>query len=299
MKRSFNAIAIHIIFFVVVSNQAFGNDVNNDSKVGIDDAVIALQVTSGIQSQIYLPTEIKWAGDWESHDRQYNKNDIVSYNGTSYICVLPHISSDDRLPTNKALWDIVALKGDTGSQGLKGDIGLQGIQGEKGNTGPQGIQGEKGDTGSQGLPPEHQWNGTSLRFQNTDGSWGSYVDLKGDKGESVDENQSTNGVFSVKTSNTASPKEINHNLNSVPKKITFYMHSRGGFESSSTGIYQSNSQNVIYSEGARGDYVLCFNDTYGLFYGYISSINETSFTISWKHEGSVAKDIYILWDAEK
>ena len=33
------------------------------------------------------------------------------------------------------------------------------------------------------ITPEHQWNITSLRFKNPDGSWGEYVDLKGDKGE--------------------------------------------------------------------------------------------------------------------
>jgi hypothetical protein len=36
--------------------------------------------------------------------------------------------------------------------------------------------------GAQGLSPSHTWNGTALRFQNPDGSWGSYVDLKGSTG---------------------------------------------------------------------------------------------------------------------
>ena len=44
-------------------------------------------------------------------------------------------------------------------------------------------------SGPQGLPPVHEWNGTNLRFQNPDGSWGDSVNLigprgvKGDKGE--------------------------------------------------------------------------------------------------------------------
>ena len=31
--------------------------------------------------------------------------------------------------------------------------------------------------------PRHEWSGTQLRFENKDGSWGTYVDLKGDKGD--------------------------------------------------------------------------------------------------------------------
>jgi len=163
MKFSLKTIYFLIILFVSILNMAFGNDVNNDTKVGVDDAVIALQVASGTKSQIFLPTEINWAGTWESQNRQYNKNDIVFYNGSSYICILPHTASDNRLPTNNALWELVALKGETGLQGTKGEKGetglqgQQGIQGEKGDSGPQGPQGiqgkkgEKGDTGPIGL----------------------------------------------------------------------------------------------------------------------------------------------------
>lgn len=102
-------------------------------------------------------------------------------------------------------------KGDTGPQGvkgLKGDQGIQGIQGPKGNTGPIGPQGEigpigpkgnKGDQGLKGDKPSHQWNNTELRFENPNGTWGSYVDLigpqgpqglqglKGDKGDKGDQ----------------------------------------------------------------------------------------------------------------
>ncbi len=32
--------------------------------------------------------------------------------------------------------------------------------------------------GTPGLPPEHQWDGTRLRFRHPDGTWGAWVDLK-------------------------------------------------------------------------------------------------------------------------
>ena len=33
------------------------------------------------------------------------------------------------------------------------------------------------------LTPDHEWDGTQLRFENTDGTWGDFVDLKGEQGE--------------------------------------------------------------------------------------------------------------------
>ena len=42
----------------------------------------------------------------------------------------------------------------------------------------------KGPRGASvvGDSPSHQWSGTSIRFQNPDGSMGSYTDLKGSRG---------------------------------------------------------------------------------------------------------------------
>jgi len=53
------------------------------------------------------------------------------------------------------------------------------IKGPKGDQGPQGEQGPKGDK------PAHEWQGTSLRFENPDGSWGQFVNLKGQDGTGV------------------------------------------------------------------------------------------------------------------
>lgn len=91
-------------------------------------------------------------------------------------------------------------KGDTGPQGPAGPQGDPGIQGPEGPQGPQGEKGAtgdpgpKGDTGAagpagadgaQGLPPEHEWQGTALRFKEPDGSWGQAVDLRGAPGSSA------------------------------------------------------------------------------------------------------------------
>ena len=52
---------------------------------------------------------------------------------------------------------------------LKGNMGPQGVQG------PQGIRGEQGEKGDRGTPPNHNWMGSELQFENTDGSWGMQI----------------------------------------------------------------------------------------------------------------------------
>lgn len=50
------------------------------------------------------------------------------------------------------------------------------VQGPMGPAGPQGVQ---GPTGSQ---PAYEWNGTQIRFENPDGSWGPFINLVGPPG---------------------------------------------------------------------------------------------------------------------
>jgi hypothetical protein len=49
-------------------------------------------------------------------------------------------------------------------------------KGDKGDKGDDGLDGEKGDM------PDHQWRGTSIRFEKPDGSWGQWVELRGLRG---------------------------------------------------------------------------------------------------------------------
>ena len=79
-----------------------------------------------------------------------------------------------------------------GPQGGRGDVGSQGQQGPKGETGDRGERGSKGDRGEQGLQgvqgpqgpfPQHRWDGTTLSFQQPDGSYSAPVDLQGPQGK--------------------------------------------------------------------------------------------------------------------
>jgi hypothetical protein len=87
----------------------------------------------------------------------YKVNNKVFYPVTGSAYVMHTFSGvAGTLPTDTNYWQIIA---------------------EKGEQGIQGIQGETGDE------PAHEWSGTELRFQNPDGSWGSYTDLKGETGD--------------------------------------------------------------------------------------------------------------------
>lgn len=91
--------------------------------------------------------------------------------------------------------------GEEGPQGPKGDQGPRGLKGEKGDKGDRGPEGEKGDTGPM---PDHQWRDTSLRLQDPDGTWGRYVNLKGEKGDPGIPGSSGGGLSRI----TASKVEV-------------------------------------------------------------------------------------------
>jgi len=63
-----------------------------------------------------------------------------------------------------------------GKNGRDGKDGRDGLDGKNGRDGKDGLPGPKGDI------PAHEWEGTKVRFQNQDGSWGEFVDLKGKDG---------------------------------------------------------------------------------------------------------------------
>lgn len=79
-------------------------------------------------------------------------------------------------------------QGDIGPTGPKGATGPQGAKGPTGAQGIQGIQGPKGDTGAtgpqgpRGVGPNHKWTGTTLAFENPDGTYAAGVNLKGAQG---------------------------------------------------------------------------------------------------------------------
>ena len=114
-----------------VSNS--GTTTNAILNFGIPQGIQGIQGTSFIFRNTY------------SSSTQYLPNDVIYYNGSSYICILASLNN---LPTNITYWNILALKGDTGSQGIQGIQGIQGATGATGATGAKGDKGDKGDSSS-------------------------------------------------------------------------------------------------------------------------------------------------------
>ena len=148
---------INFIFIVLVmyllnpsySNSGLLGDIDKDGKIGLSEAVYALQVTSGITPALTSSYVITWKGTWAAN-QSYQLYDAVQFNGSSYLCLQNHTSSVSNEPPYLNVWDILALQGSTGLTGPQGPTGVTGATGPTGLTGATGPQGPMGDTGATG-----------------------------------------------------------------------------------------------------------------------------------------------------
>lgn len=100
-----------------------------------------------------------WRGAWAA-GISHNENDLVRHEGSTYVCVNPHTSSNSNKPGSGAgKWALFAQKGATGSTGPRGE---KGDKGNTGSTGPAGPAGPPGPSGSQGSDGEDAPVGLSL-----------------------------------------------------------------------------------------------------------------------------------------
>ncbi len=58
-----------------------------------------------------------WQGEWSLAGENYKIGDGVQYEGSSFVCVEAHTSSDSTPPLSSVYWDLLALKGDKGDSG--------------------------------------------------------------------------------------------------------------------------------------------------------------------------------------
>jgi len=107
MRTTFLHLAIIYLNFFTPLN-VFSNDVNQNGKIDLGDAIIALKVSSDFQN-ISVSKLINWRGRW-TNDTVYLLYDSVQYNNSSYICKRKHQSNtlEDAVPTNMYLWDVLA-----------------------------------------------------------------------------------------------------------------------------------------------------------------------------------------------
>jgi hypothetical protein len=81
----------------------------------------------------------------------YSVNDVVTYNGSSYVAIAASTGPDNPTPdTNPAAWSVMAAQGAAGDAGAPGAAGPPGAPGPAGAQGPSGPQGPVGSTGPAG-----------------------------------------------------------------------------------------------------------------------------------------------------
>ena len=90
-----------------------------------------------------------YMGAWTSGINYY-PYDVVTEDGTSYVCVAEIASSTTPPSLDTSHWDVFAARGEQGEQGPQGIQGATGPQGATGAQGPTGATGPAGPTGATG-----------------------------------------------------------------------------------------------------------------------------------------------------
>ena len=133
-------------------------------------------------------------------------------------------------------------KGDTGAQGPQGQQGIQGLQGETGSQGPKGDDGEQGLQGPQGLQGETGLTG-SQGIQGETGAKGDTgaTGAKGDKGETGETGtqglQGLQGIQGIQGEQGLQGVPGNPATDTNTRIFSFVLH-RG--ENATTGVNKTN-----------------------------------------------------------
>lgn len=147
------------------------------------------------------PARAVYKGPWDAA-AIYEYNNMVRHGGSLWVYISDEaIPGDEPIPSEgdknlsvSGRWTVIGGKGEKGDkgergiQGVSGVNGLDGAQGPRGAiglTGPQGPKGPQGPAGIQGprgTAPDHEWNGSKLRWKNPDGTWAAWADLRGPQG---------------------------------------------------------------------------------------------------------------------
>ena len=93
----------------------------------------------------------------------YAIDDVVSFNGSTYVAVVASAGPSNPNPDVNTDWSVMAQQGATGATGVEGAAG------------PQGLQGLTGATGSQGSAGAAGANGISFTFRNAFDASASYA----------------------------------------------------------------------------------------------------------------------------
>jgi len=118
-----------------------------------------------------------------------------------------------------------------------------------------------GPRGPRGRAPAHEWEGTSIRFQNPDLSWGEWVDLQGQAGGSFfSGGPAGEALFALTTSGTSGPATLRNGILNIPQYS-------GGSSGTSISIADKtsgaiNDSNLIFGFASKPLLIIVNNRTY-------------------------------------
>jgi hypothetical protein len=107
------------------------------------------------------PSGMTFQGVW-SNSHAYALNDVVYYNGTSYIN-LYSVNTGQEPDISPVTWAPLALRGPTGPTGATGAQGPTGLQGPTGNAGAAGSNGTNGTNGPIVFTASADFDGTQYQ----------------------------------------------------------------------------------------------------------------------------------------
>jgi hypothetical protein len=115
------------------------------TQIGIPDGSVVIAVDNvGIPGAPDLGGPMSWQNTWVA-SANYNPNDVVTFNGTTYLATNPNTAAQPDQNANQ--WTVI---GTAQAAGQGGAPGPQGPTGPQGPAGPQGVQGPQGPVGPAG-----------------------------------------------------------------------------------------------------------------------------------------------------
>jgi len=86
-------------------------------------------------------------GPWTQSEGFYNQNDVVTIDGSTFLCPLPHCYADPPPDEQPSEWSLMASAGAAGPAGPAGATGATGATGAQGPPGAPGAPGQQGPAG--------------------------------------------------------------------------------------------------------------------------------------------------------
>jgi hypothetical protein len=157
---------------------------NGKLYFGKKQILLDIRVIQGKKGLKGEPPEHRWDGtllQFKNPDGTWGKKvNLVGRPGRTPKKGIDYKDGEDGEPGDDGYTPKKGIDYKDGKDGYTPVKGKDYFDGDPGRT---PVKGKDYFDGEPGKTPAHQWDGTKLRFQNPDGSWGKYVNLKGGKGD--------------------------------------------------------------------------------------------------------------------